>query len=119
MKILESGEDYLENILILSRKLTKVRAIDIANETGYSKPSISLAMKKLKEKGYINIEKSAISLTEEGLVIANKIYERHQVLSEYLMSLGVSEANARKDACKIEHDISDETFAKIKQLIKK
>jgi Mn-dependent DtxR family transcriptional regulator len=115
IKIQESGEMYLENILILSKELNHIRAIDIVNRTGYSKPSISRALKLLKEDGYINIAKSGyILLTEDGRKTAEKIYERHKILSDIFIKIGISEENAIADACKIEHDISDETFEKIK-----
>lgn len=118
MTILESGEDYLERILVLSKTLTKVREIDIVNDMGYSKPSVSLAMKKLKENGYIEINDGSLLLTKAGEEIANKIYERHLVLTNYLISLGVDEITAKKDACKIEHDISETTFDCIKKQLK-
>ncbi len=115
IKIQESGEMYLENILILGREQNHIRAIDIVNRTGYSKPSISRALKLLKEDGYINIDKSGyIVLTEDGRKTAEKIYERHKILSDIFIKIGISEENAVADACKIEHDISDETFEKIK-----
>ncbi len=115
IKIQESGEMYLENILILSKELNHIRAIDIVNRTGYSKPSISRALKLLKEDGYINIAKSGyILLTEDGRKTAEKIYERHKILSDIFIKIGISEENAIADACKIEHDIRDETFEKIK-----
>ncbi len=116
IKIQESGEMYLENILILGREQNHIRAIDIVNRTGYSKPSISRALKLLKEDGYINIDKSGyIVLTEDGRKTAEKIYERHKILSDIFIKIGISEENAVADACKIEHDISDETFEKIKK----
>ena len=115
IKIQESGEMYLENILILGREQNHIRAIDIVNRTGYSKPSISRALKLLKEDGYINIDKSGyIVLTEDGRKTAEKIYERHKILSDIFIKIGISKENAVADACKIEHDISDETFEKIK-----
>ncbi len=116
MKIQESGEMYLEHILILSQQINHIRAIDIVNRTGYSKPSISRALKLLKEDGFINIDKSGyISLTASGEQTAKKIYERHNILSGIFRKIGVSVENAVADACKIEHDISDETFEKLKQ----
>lgn len=118
MEIFESGQDYLERILILSQKLNKVRSIDIVKDMGFSKPSVSVAMKRLKEAGYINISTDGvIVLTPLGEEIANKIYERHVVISKLLIKLGVNEETAMKDACKIEHDLSDETFNKLKELI--
>lgn len=119
MEILESGQDYLERILILSQKLQKVRSIDIVKDMGFSKPSVSIAMKRLKESGYINISNDGvIVLTPLGEEIASKIYERHVIISKLLIKLGVSEETALKDACKIEHDLSDETFNKLKELVK-
>lgn len=115
MKIHESAEDYLERILVLKQKNGKVISIDIANSMNYSKPSISRAMKNLRENDYITINSlGEIDLTEKGKKIANRIYERHTLLTKYFMSLGVSEEIARNDACKIEHDMSDETFEAIK-----
>lgn len=116
MKLLKSGEDYLETILILSKK-GNVRAIDIVNKLNYSKPSVSIAMKKLKENGYIDIINSNIILTPIGYQIANNVYERHQIISKVLILLGVDEDIALKDACKIEHDLSNETFEAIKKYI--
>lgn len=117
MQVLESSEDYLERILILSQKLEKVREIDVVNDMGFSKPSVSIAMKKLKENGYINIEGGALTLTTKGKEIAERIYERHQILTKAFIMLGVNEETASKDACKIEHDISEETFQKIKERV--
>lgn len=116
MQLLESGEMYLETILILTIRDQTVRSIDIAKYMGFSKPSVSRAVGRLKEQGYITVDAEGnILLTESGRAIAEKIYERHQVLSALLMRLGVSEQTAADDACKIEHDISDETFAAIKR----
>ena len=110
---------YLETILVLSEKKANVRSIDIADYRNFSKPSVSRAVGKLKSENYINVDKDGyITLTKAGLEIANKIYERHQVLSKLLIDLGVSEQTAIDDACKIEHDISDETFNIIKKRIK-
>ena len=115
----ESGEMYLETILVLSEKNANVRSIDIADYRNFSKPSVSRAVGKLKSENYINVDKDGyITLTKAGLEIANKIYERHQVFSKLLIDLGVSEQTAIDDACKIEHDISDETFNIIKKRIK-
>ena len=120
MNIYESAEDYLERILILQERNKEVRSIDIAHDMGFSKPSISVAMKKLKEAGLINIDKNGfITLTKEGHVIADKVYERHCVLTKVLTSIGVSEEQAEKDACKVEHVISEETFEAIKGHIEK
>ena len=111
----ESGEMYLESILILSKKNQVVRSIDIAEEMGFSKPAISRAVSKLKASKYISVDGDGyITLTASGKKIAEKIYERHTLLSEFLMRLGVNEKTAVADACKIEHDISDETFEAIK-----
>ena len=120
MNIYESAEDYLERILILQERNKEVRSIDIAHDMGFSKPSISVAMKKLKEAGLINIDKNGfITLTKEGHVIADKVYEKHCVLTKVLTSIGVSEEQAEKDACKVEHVISEETFDAIKGHIEK
>lgn len=119
MKLFESGEDYLERILVLKQKLGQVRSIDIATDMGFSKPSVSIAMKKLKENDLITISDGGlIDLTGEGRAIATKIYERHQVLTKLFVSLGVDEEIAMKDACKIEHDLSEETFEAIKKSMK-
>ena len=116
MKIHESAEDYLERILILKKEKGKVISIDIANSMNYSKPSISRAMKNLRENDYITFEENGeINLTEKGLNIAQKIYERHQVIAKALIALGVDEETAYDDSCKIEHDLSDITFQKIKE----
>lgn len=120
MKIHESAEDYLERILILKKEKGKVISIDIANSMNYSKPSISRAMKNLRENGYITFEENGeINLTEKGLNIAQKIYERHVLLTNYFMALGVKEETARNDACKVEHDLSEETFNAIKAHVEK
>ena len=120
MNIYESAEDYLERILILQERNKEVRSIDIAHDMGFSKPSISVEMKKLKEAGLIDIDKNGfITLTKEGHVIADKVYERHCVLTKVLTSIGVSEEQAEKDACKVEHVISEETFEAIKAHIEK
>ena len=111
----ESGEDYLETILILHNKTGYVRSIDIATELGYSKPSVSRAMGILKANGYITVEPSGqIVLTDEGRKKAESVYHRHLVITDFLEGLGVSRENAELDACKIEHIISEETFARIK-----
>ena len=118
MKMQESGEMYLETIYVLSKQQKFVRSIDISEYMGYSKPSISRAVSLLHSAGYILIDKEGyIALTERGREIAVKIYDRHIVLSKALMHLGVSEQTAKADACKIEHDISDETFEAIKKHI--
>ena len=112
MRIHESAEDYLEQILILQKELGAVRSIDIVHSLGYSKPSISRAVKNLKEHGYI-------TLTEKGSKIAHNIYERHEILCKCFQGLGVSREIALKDACKVEHDLSEETFEAIKKHIEK
>ena len=120
MRLFESGEDYLERILILKERNGQVRSIDIVNDMGFSKPSVSVAMKKLKENGFISIDKNGfITLTDQGNDIATRVYERHQLLTKLFMSLGVPEEIALRDACKIEHDLSEETFQAIKQRISK
>ena len=120
MNIYESAEDYLERILILQERNKEVRSIDIAHDMGFSKPSISIAMKKLKEAGLIKIDENGfITLTKEGHVIADKVYERHCVLKQTLINIGVSPEQAEKDACKVEHVISEETFQAIKEHIEK
>ena len=115
MKIQESGENYLETILMLGQSGHPVRSIDIVNELGYSKPSVSVAMKKLRENGYINMDNDGyISLSETGLEIAERMYERHTLLSSFLIRIGVDKKTAVEDACRIEHVISPETFQKLK-----
>ncbi len=116
MNIHESAEDYLESILKIKERKGMVRSIDIVNELGYSKPSISIAMKRLRENGYITMDDdNFISLTDSGRDIAEKIYTRHKTLTDLLIKLGVDDETAEKDACKIEHDISDITFEKIRE----
>lgn len=118
MKVQESAENYLETILILSKTTNGVHAIDIAGELGYSKPSVSIAMKRLRENGYITIDEfQHISLTERGLEIAERMYDRHRLLRDLLMRLGVSDETAEHDACKIEHVVSEETFACIQRFV--
>ncbi len=115
----ESAENYLETILILSQKLPVVRSVDIANELGYKKSSVSIAMKNLREKEQITVTDAGfIYLTDAGREIAEMIYERHQWISSWLISLGVSEEIAIEDACRIEHVISKESFEAIKKAIK-
>ena len=119
MKRLESQEDYLEKILQISQEKNNVHAIDIARGLSFSKPSVSVAMNKLKEQGYIEInEKDEITLTPSGLAIAEKTLEKHTILTEMLVYLGVDEETAKEDACKMEHDISDKTWAAIKSHFK-
>lgn len=118
MGIHESGEMYLETIYILSKKNRTVRSVDISEHMGYSKPSVSRAVGLLKNEGYITIDKDGyISLTETGLSVSQKIYERHTVLTQLLIALGVSQETAAEDACRLEHAISDESFNAIKQYI--
>ncbi len=120
MVIHESAEDYLEVILILKERIGQVRSIDIVNEMQFKKPSVSVAMKKLRENGYILTDHDGfITLTDKGLEVAERIYERHKVLTSVLISLGVDAETAAADACKIEHDLSDQTFAKLKEHIEK
>ena len=115
MKIHESAEDYLEMILMLAESKGEVRSVDIAAGLGVTKPSVSFAMKQLRENGYILMDKdSLITLTDAGMEIAQRIYTRHKVLTQYLLELGVDEETARQDACRIEHDISPATFEAIK-----
>lgn len=117
MNIHESGEDYLETILKLQEKNGRVRSIDIARELQYSKPSVSRAMSILKERGLIEIEERAISLTEDGKEIAENIYSRHQFLQRFLEDLGVDEQTAEDDACRMEHVLSEESYQRLKQFI--
>jgi Mn-dependent DtxR family transcriptional regulator len=116
MHIQESGEMYLETIFVLSNTMPHVRSVDVAEHLGYSKPSVSRAMGILKNGDFVTIDTTgAIHLTEEGLKIANKIYERHTLLTEFLKAIGVDENTAAEDACKIEHVISDISFEAIKK----
>lgn len=120
MKILESAENYLEAILVIGKRKGYVRSIDVANELSVSKPSVSVAMKSFKNEGYILVSESGeLTLTEKGMKIAEKVYERHNVIANALLILGVSEENAYADSCKIEHVISDESFEKLKEFIQK
>ncbi|MEE1042827.1 MAG: metal-dependent transcriptional regulator [Clostridia bacterium] len=120
MRIKESAENYLETILIIKKEKGFVRSIDIANELGVTKPSVSVAMKSFREEGYITVDEAGgITLTEKGMEIANRVYERHEVIAKALISIGVSEETAYEDSCKIEHDISDETFEKLKEFVEK
>ena len=114
----ESAEDYLETILMLSKTLPVVRAVDIATELDFKKSSVSVAMKNLREKGHITVT-DYIYLTDSGKKIAEMVYERHDVLTHYLISLGVAEKTAEEDACKIEHIISEESFQAIKKSFSK
>ena len=116
MKVLESGENYLETILILNKQNNnETRAIDVCNALGFSKPTVSVMLKHLRENGYVTVsETEFLGLTEKGHKIATKVYERHNVIAELLIAIGVSRETALKDACKIEHDISDETLTQLK-----
>lgn len=116
MNIHESAEDYLESILVLCKQHGFARSVDIAARLGVSKPSVSFAMKKLRENSYILMgDDNRITLTEAGEAIAQRVFERHDLLCNMLIRLGVSEETARADACKIEHDLSDETFDAIRK----
>lgn len=120
MAIHQSGEDYLEVILVLKKRLGVVRSIDIVNELHYKKPSVSIAMKKLRESGYIVTDAEGhITLTEQGQEVAERVYERHQVLTSMLVSLGVDPETAADDACKIEHHLSQQTFECLKSHFQK
>lgn len=116
MPIQESGEMYLETILYLTKKIGSVRAIDVAEQMGYSKPSVSRAVGLLKNGGYITVdEEGFLVLTDSGKEVAEKIYERHTLLTEFFVRLGINRETASDDACKIEHHLSDETFNAIKR----
>ena len=118
MQIQESGEMYLETILVLSKKNSYVRSIDVCEHMGYSKPSVSRAIGILRKAEYITVDKNGhIFLTDEGRAIAERIYERHTIFTHFLTLIGVSPEAASEDACKIEHTISDESFAAIKRFI--
>ena len=118
MKYKESEEMYLETILLLKRKNTQFRSIDVANHLGFSKPSVSVAMKSFREEGYITVSADgSIDLTDKGLAIAEEMYERHNIIATALMAIGVSEDVAYEDSCKIEHHISSESFEKIKNYL--
>jgi len=120
MIIKESQENYLETILVLKKKNGYVRSIDIANELGFSKPSVSVAMKNFKNEGYIETDESGrITLTEKGRKIAENVYARHEIIAKALILLGVNKETAYEDSCRIEHDISDETFQKLKEHVEK
>ncbi len=120
MVLQELGEMYLETILILSKKKPNIRSIDVVEYMGFSKPSVSRAIGLLKNGGYVNVDKDGyLTLTEHGLEVADKMYERHNILTKLLTSLGVDEETAASDACRIEHHISDKSFDAIKNYIKK
>lgn len=118
MKIQESAENYLETILILSKNGNPVRSIDISTELDYTKPSVSVAMKKLRLDGFIEVDSNGhITLTDSGRTIAESMYERHQIISNWLMSLGIDEKTAAGDACRMEHVISEQSFLAIKRYV--
>lgn len=118
MKIQESAENYLEAILMIREEKGVVRSIDVAHHLEFSKPSVSRAMSLLRENGYINMDKDGLlTLTDAGYAIASRIYERHRLLTQWLTALGVSPDVAASDACRLEHDLSDETFQKLKDHI--
>lgn len=120
MVIQKSAEDYLEMMLMLQEKHGYIRSVDIAEELGYKKPSVSYATKRLRENGYITMdEKNLITLTDSGMEIASRIYTRHKVLTKFLTALGVDPENARADACKIEHDLSEKSFDAIRKHMEK
>ena len=116
MQIHQSAEDYLETILMLSQRMGKVRSIDVVNELGFTKASVSIAMKKLRENGYIAVDgEGNLTLLEPGLEIAQRIYSRHQLLTHFFVQLGVDEQTAAEDACKAEHILSEQTLEKIRE----
>lgn len=118
MKTHESPEDYLEAIYVIIKNTGDVRSVDIANHFGYTKASVSVAMKKLRESGHITMDRyGKISLTESGTAIATRVFEKHEVITAFLVKLGISEETAAADACRMEHFISDETFEKFKEYI--
>jgi len=120
MAIHQSAEDYLETILVLQKRLGQVRSIDIVNELGYSKPSISIAMKKLRESGHVLMaEDGILTLTDSGLAIATQVYDRHTAITGLFRLLGVPEEVAAEDACKVEHHLSEETFRCIRAFVEK
>lgn len=118
MHLQESGEMYIESIYVLSKKSGNVRSIDVCEYLGYSKPSVSRAMSLLKKGGFVSVDSNGyLTLTDAGYEVAEKMYQRHTILSQWFMSIGVSETTAVEDACKIEHHISDETFNAIKNML--
>ena len=120
MLIRESGEDYLEAILMLQNKNGRVRSIDVCSALGHSKPTVSVAMKKFRENGYVNMgDDYLITLTEKGRKIAESVYERHVTIAKFLTSIGVDEKTALEDACKMEHDLSEQTFECMKEHYRK
>ena len=120
MIIKESAENYLEAILMLKKKKGYVRSVDVANHLNFTKPSVSVAMKSFREEGYIIMDENGLlSLTDKGMAIAQKVYERHEIITKALIALGVDEETACEDSCKIEHDISGTTFTKVKEYLHK
>lgn len=120
MRIKESAENYLEAILMLQKQKGYVRSIDVANYLGFSKPSVSIAMKSFRTDGYVDVDSDGIiTLSEKGMEIATRMCERHEIIAKALITLGVSEITAYEDSCKIEHDISNESFEKIKSFLEK
>lgn len=120
MTIHKSAEDYLETILMLQERIGKVRSIDVVNELGFTKASVSIAMKKLRENGYIAVDGDGyLELLAPGREVAERIYDRHRLLKDAFMQLGVSEENAANDACKVEHILSEETLQKIREHMRK
>lgn len=118
MVIHESAEDYLESILVLQEQCGQVRSIDIVNKLGFSKPSVSIAMKKLRENGYISMSPDGlITLNESGMEIARQVYGRHKTITKLFKLMGVSSEQAAVDACKVEHDLSDETFGRMCEFV--
>ena len=120
MQVRQSAEDYFETIYMLKKKNGSVRAIDVVNELGFSKPTVSVAMKKFRENGFVTVDDAGqIELTAAGLAIAKKTFEKHTVISEMLMMLGVPEEIALEDACRMEHGLSEESFAAVKAYLEK
>jgi Mn-dependent DtxR family transcriptional regulator len=120
LSIHESGENYLEEIFILSEKKEKVRAVDLCAVLGFSRPTVSVMLRQLREDGFVAVaENGGLVLTEKGEAVARRVYERHCIIAQLLMALGVSREVAMEDACKIEHDISDETFLKLRAYVEK
>ena len=120
MQIKESAENYLEALLMIKKEKGNVRSIDVANHLNFTKPSVSVAMKSFREEGYVTMDNDgSINLTQKGMEIAERVYERHEVIAKALMALGIDEEVAYEDSCKIEHDISQQTFDKIKEHLKK
>lgn len=120
MLIKESAENYLEAILMIKKEKGYVRSVDVANHLNFTKPSVSVAMKSFREDGYVTVDHDGnITLTQKGMDIASKVYERHEIIAKALIALGVEEETAYEDSCKVEHDISQQTFDKLKAYLKK